>query len=87
MEKSNYVKELGEVLETCNTKKLIKFIEKWEKQGAINIGSTEAIRKKEIKYQQGIMAKMIMGRTDLSQNAYDWAKRVLDKLGWYHDFC
>lgn len=80
-EMSEYVKELGEVLKTFDVEKMREFI---NEHGEIyhHINYNLIFNDKWVK---GCMAKMIIARTDMTEELKDEAKKVLDEMGWDYE--
>ena len=73
-------KELAEVLETRNVKKLIVFMNKWTKEGMYDEITVENFKKAPKRVQLGSMCKMIVHRTDVSFDTKLWAMQKLGEL-------
>jgi len=72
---SDYVKELGDVLRTFDVAELRKFIDKHYCILDKSFNENDA-------YMKGMMAKMIIARTDMPKELKEEAMMVLDVLGW-----
>ena len=73
-------KELAEVLETRNVKKLIAFMEKWTKEGFYDETTLENFKKAPKRVQLGSMCKMIVHCTAISFDTKLWAMQKLGEL-------
>lgn len=74
-------RELAEVLETRNVKKLIVFMKKWIKEGLYDEITVERFKKEPKNVQLGSMCKMIVHCDDVSYGTKLWAKQKLEELG------
>ena len=75
---NNYAKELGEVLRTFDVEKFREFVDK----RSIFITEPDISFYKNDGYMKGMMAKMIIARTDMPKELKEEAMMVLDVLGW-----
>ena len=78
---NEYATELGEVLKTFNVTKMRLFI----------LDHIEMYRKFDLnlltddRFVKGMMAKMILARTDMPEDLKSKARNVLDRMGWDYE--
>lgn len=77
---SEYVKELGIVLRTFDPKQMRKFIE--DHRYLYGKGYPELFLQNDDYFIRGMMAKMVMNRTDMSQNDRNKARAILYEMDW-----
>lgn len=75
-----YAKQLGAVLRTFDTDLMRKFIQ--DNRDLYGKGVADAILSNDDYFIRGMMAKMVLGRVDMSLNDRNKAKAVLDEMGW-----
>lgn len=73
-------RELTEVLETRNVKKLSAFMEKWVKEGCYDEITVENFKKAPKRVQLGSMCKMIVNHPPISFDTKLWAMQKLGEL-------
>ena len=78
---NEYATELGEVLKTFNVTKMRLFIldhiDMYRKVDFINLTDDRFVK--------GMMAKMILARTDMPEDLKAKARNVLDRMGWDYE--
>lgn len=77
-----YAKELGDVLRTFNTDEYIRFINKNRELYEPYVYAIFIRNKDNKRWLLGTMAKMIMNRTDMSEETRDRAKKILADMNW-----
>lgn len=77
-----YANELGDVLRTFDTDKLIKFIEENKEHYRPQMYQIFLMNKDNKQFLLGCMAKMIMNRTDMDAGTRKRAKAILKELNW-----
>ena len=75
-----YSKALGEVLRTFDPNKMRQFID--ENRDLYQKGMADAMLSQDDTFIRGMMAKMVMNRTDMSLNDRNKAKAILNEMGW-----
>ena len=77
---SDYVRELGIVLRTFDPTKMRQFIE--DHRYLYGKGYPELFLQNDDYFIRGMMAKMVMNRTDMSQNDRNKARAILYEMNW-----
>lgn len=78
-----YVKDLGKVLRSFDTGRMRGFIQKHK-----DMYSKEAVfcfENNDDQWLLGVMAKMVMNRTDMSATDRNIAMAILDAMGWDYE--
>lgn len=75
-----YTKALGEVLRTFDPSEMRQFID--ENRDLYQKGMADAMLSQDDTFIRGMMAKMVMNRTDMSLNDRNKAKAILNEMGW-----
>ncbi|MBP3713377.1 MAG: hypothetical protein J6I69_02270 [Bacilli bacterium] len=76
-----WVKERNEVLEKRSVAEVIKFMEKWEKEGFYNKLLNERFKKASPQVQLMTLCKAICNTTSISKETREWALKTLYDLG------
>ena len=80
---SEYAKELGKVLKSFDPKRMRKFFKKHRQ--LYNPMFVKFMDDNDDQWVLGVMAKMVMSRTDMSDNDRKKAMAILDQKGWDYE--
>lgn len=80
---SEYAKELGKVLKSFDPKRMRKFFKKHRR--LYNPMLVNFMDDYDDQWVLGVMAKMVMSRTDMSDNDRKKAMAILDQKGWDYE--
>lgn len=76
-----FKKEQSEMLEKKNVGELVLFIEKWERKGLYEIGTSARVRSSNQLLQMTTLCKMICNVDDISKETKLWARNWLCSNG------
>lgn len=80
---SEYAKELGKVLKSFDPKRMRKFFKKHRR--LYNPMLVKFMDDNDDQWVLGVMAKMVMSRTDMSDKDRKKAMAILDQKGWDYE--